>query len=379
MKVAIVITGLSTGGAETMLLRLLENIDRGKFSFHVISLTTRGEIGPRINALGVPVEALGMARGSPNPMAIFRLRSRLRELRVNLVHTWMYHADLLGGLAARAAGIRTVIWGIRNSDLDRHKTSTSTRCVVGINARLSKWLPAGILSCSSVARDVHVAVGYKGEKISVIPNGFDLAKFKPDSAARVSVREELGLPRDTPLIGVVGRDDPQKNHVGFLYAAALLRSRSPGVHFVFVGGGMDGANFRLEAAAAEVGVDGVTHFLGRRDDMPRLMASFDVLASSSSFGEAFPNVLGEAMACAVPCVVTDVGDSAFIVGETGHVVAVGDMPALAAGIEQMLALMPTERSALGDRARERVRRLFDIHDVARRYEDYYMRLAGTGS
>ena len=142
---------------------------------------------------------------------------------------------------------------------------------------------------------------------------------------------------------------------------------------------MDGANFRLEAAAAEVGVDGVTHFLGRRDDMPRLMASFDVLASSSSFGEAFPNVLGEAMACAVPCVVTDVGDSAFIVGETGHVVAVGDMPALAAGIEQMLALMPTERSALGDRARERVRRLFDIHDVARRYEDYYMRLAGTGS
>ena len=251
--------------------------------------------------------------------------------------------------------------------------------MVRINAQLSKWLPAGILSCSSVAKEVHIAVGYRGEKISVIPNGFDLARFKPDFTARVAVREELHLPSDTPLVGIVGRDDPQKNHAGFLQAAALLRSKRPNAHFVLAGGGIDSKNTRLMTAATDAGVAAVTHFLGRRDDMPRLMASLNVLVSASSFGEAFPNVLGEAMACGVPCVVTDVGDSEFIVGDTGYVVAAGDMSALALSVDNMLALKPSERNALSDRARERVGRLFDIHEVARRYEDYYTRLTETGS
>ncbi|HEY4210717.1 MAG TPA: glycosyltransferase [Steroidobacteraceae bacterium] len=374
MRIAIVITGLSTGGAEMMLLKLLEGVDRERFAFHVISLTTLGEIGPRIGALGIPVEALGMGRGRLDPLRVIRLTRRLRELRVDIVHTWLYHADLLGGLAARGAGLRTVVWGIRNSTLHPEKTSASTRLVVRLNAVLSRWIPAGILSCSTVARDVHLAAGYKGN-ISVIPNGFDLARFKPDEMARASVRTELRLPADAPLVGIVGRYDPQKNQEGFLRAAGLLKENNPRVHFLLAGGGVDRDNTRLMAASERAGVGDAAHFLGRRDDIPRLMASLDVLVSSASFGEAFPNVIGEAMACGVPCAVTDVGDCANIVGETGYVVAPEDISGLVDAMKELLALSPAERAALGERARARVQSHFDIRDVVRRYEDYYARVA----
>ena len=379
MNISIVITGLSTGGAETMLLKLLKRIDRSRFSFHVFSLTSLGEIGPHIQALGIPVEALGMNRHAPSPFAVAALARRLRETKTDLVHTWMYHADLLGSLAARLAGVRTIAWCIRNSSLAPNQTKFSTRLVVRINAILSLWLPTSILCCAEVAREVHVALGYAKSKMEVIPNGFDLSRFRPDAAARLSVRNELQLPANTPLVGIVGRFDPQKNHAGFLAAAALLLRSRPGTHFVLIGAGLDSSNDELAAQARRAGVFDATHWMGRRDDIPRLMAALDLLASSSSYGEAFPNVLGEAMACGVPCAVTDVGDSAAIVGDTGRAVPCGDMPALAAAMGELLALDPAHRLTLGHQARARIKERFDIGQVARRYEDYYLRLAHTSA
>jgi glycosyltransferase involved in cell wall biosynthesis len=244
-----------------------------------------------------------------------------------------------------------------------------------VNALVSGWLPTGILSCAEAARDVHVAQGYAADKMFVIPNGFDLSRFQPDSAARASVRDELRVRGDTPLVGIVSRFDPQKNHAGFLEAAGLLRRSKPDVRFVLVGAGLDTHNKMLAEVAQTHGVSDAVHWLGRREDIPRLMAALDVLASSSSFGEAFPNVLGEAMACGVPCAVTGVGDSAAIVGDTGRVVPHGDMPALAAAIGDLLALDPTQRASLGKQARMRVEEHFEIGQVARRYEDYYGQLA----
>lgn len=376
MNISIVITGLATGGAETMLLKLLERIDRRRFSLHVFSLTSLGEIGPRIQSLGIPVEAMGMKRRVPHPVAVAALARRLRETKTDLVHTWMYHADLLGSLAARMAGVRTIAWCIRNTDLDRDKSKLSTRLVVRVNAIVSRWLPNGILCCAEATRDVHVALGYAAGKMEVIPNGFDLARFRPDPAACASVRNELHLSANTPLVGIVGRFDPQKNHAGFLVAAGLLLRSRPDVHFVLVGAGIDSNNDELAAVARRAGVFDATHWMGRRDDIPRLMAALDVLASSS-FSEAFPNVLGEAMACGVPCAVTDVGDSAAIVADTGHVVRSGDMPALATAIGDLLALNPAQRVTLGHLARMRVEEHFEIGQVVRRYEDYYDRLART--
>lgn len=220
---------------------------------------------------------------------------------------------------------------------------------------------------------MHVAAGYCADKMVLIANGFDLTRFVPDAEAYLSVRAELGLASDTPLVGVVARDDPQKNQLGFVQAAAALQAVVPQCHFVLAGQGIDESHKALGQAIAQAGLQQHFHLLGRREDVPRLMAALDVLASPSH-GEAFPNVLGEAMACGVPCVVTDVGDSAEIVGDTGRVVTAADMSEMA---RQLLAVlqMPTEqRHALGARARERVQERYELGDVTRRYEDFYNRL-----
>jgi len=374
VNIVFVSTGLQIGGAETMLVKLLERLDRASFSPQVISLTTEGELGPRIRELGVCVHALGMQPGRPDPAAVWQLSRLLRRTAADVVQTWMYHADLVGGIAARLAGVPTVVWGIRNTNLDPDKTQPMTRRVVGLCSKLSPWVPTGILTCSETARDIHVARGYLAGKITVIPNGFDLERFIPDPGARASVRSELGLTADTPLIGIVGRHDPLKNHAGFVAAVGQLHRSRPDVHFVLVGRGLDRENTVLLNAASVAGVTDRMHWLGQRGDVPRLMAAFDVLASSS-FGEAFPNVLGEAMACGVPCAVTDVGDSAAIVGDTGAVVRSGDMEGLAAALAALLAEDPSARAGRAARARRRVQECFEIGQIAHRYEAYYQQLA----
>ena len=371
-----VITGLSTGGAEMMLLKVLERIDRRHFSPHVISLTTKGEIGARIEALGVPVEALGMRPGRFSLLKFIRFVRRLHKLRPDAVHTWMYHADLLGGVAARLAGVRAIGWAIHHSNLSPLHNKRSTLWVMKTCAVLSSRLPRTILCCSHKAKEIHVSAGYDEGKIVVIPNGFDLSQFKPDANARISVRSELGLRKDTPLVGLIARFDPQKNHEGFFEVATQVHLSCSDVHFLLAGAGVEDNNPALRRAIKQAGVGTNTHLLGKREDISRLMAALDVLVSSSSFGEAFPNVLGEAMACGVPCVVTGVGDSAEIVGETGRVVAAGDMDGLAHNIIEILQLSHEERRAMGANARERIRARFDIESVVRQYEKFYENLIG---
>ena len=354
-----------------MLLKILNCLDRSKFQPTVISLTDRGDIGPRIEALGIPVLALGMHPGMPNPLLLFRLMGHLRRSQPDVVHTWMYHADLLGGLAARLTGCRHVLWGIRHSNLSPQENKPTTLLVAKLCAWLSSWVPERILSCSHKAKRVHGEFGYQVDKIQVIPNGFDLHRFAPDAQARSGLRGELGVGPATPLVGMVARYDPQKNHLGFVAAAACLRSLCPEVHFVLAGAGVDENNQALMAGiASHSGLVPTFHLLGRREDIPRLMAALDVLVSPSS-GEAFPNVLGEAMATGVPCVVTDVGDSAEIVGATGRVVPVGDMEGLAREVFGLLSLPSDARYRLGGEARQRVQANYEIGLVTRLYEASY--------
>ena len=369
-----VITGLSTGGAETMLFKVLKYIDKEKFSPIVISLTTKGEIGNWIEALGIPVEALGMRPGRFSPLKFLRLVHRLRDLNPDAVHTWMYHADLLGGVAARLAGVRAVGWAIRHSNLSPLHNKRSTLWVMKMCSVLSHRIPRKILCCSQVAKDIHISAGYDKGKMVVIPNGFDIFRFLPDANARISIRSELGLSKDTPLVGLIARFNPQKNHAGFFEAATQVHLSCPDAHFLLAGAGVEDNNPALRHAIKQAGVGTNTHLLGKRVDISRLMAALDVLVSSSSFGEAFPNVLGEAMACGVPCVVTEVGDSMEIVGETGRVVSVGDMNGLAHNIVEILQLSYEERRAIGAKARERVRARYNIESVVRQYEKFYKSL-----
>lgn len=375
LNLILVISNLTTGGAEIMLFKLLQQLDRTRFNPTVISLVGLGEMGSRIQALGIPVHTLDMQRGGlPSPLALLHLVRLLRQLRPDMVNTWMYHADLLGGVAARLTGCRRVIWCIRQSNLAPTENKQSTLQVVKLCARLSAWVPAQIISCSTRAKEVHAGVGYRLDKLHVIPNGFELDRFTPDAAARAAVRAELGLAADTPLVGLIARYDSQKNHAGFMAAAAQVAAKLPQAHFLLAGKDVDVANSVLQAAIAQYGLQDRMHLLGRRDDMPRLMAALDVLASSSH-GEAFPNVLGEAMACGVPCAVTDVGDSADIVGNTGRVVPAGDMQGLARELLALLQLPSAERAALGQQARQRVQDHYEIGRVARLYEAAYEQVA----
>jgi glycosyltransferase involved in cell wall biosynthesis len=376
MKLVFIITGTDVGGAEIMLHKVLTRLSP-EFMPQVISMIPVGELGEKLRAVGIPVESLDMRRRVLNPIALIRLIRHLRRLKPDLVHTWMYHADLMGGVAARLARVPALAWCIRHSNLAPAHNNTQTLAVVRANAFLSHRVPDRILCCSEAARNVHVACGYAPEKMVVIPNGFDLAHFKPDPNARLSVRAELGLPFDTALVGLIGRWDPQKNHEGFFAAAAALHVRRPEVHFLLAGQGVDASNQAIQRTLAANGLTPVTHLLGLRDDISRLIAALDVLGSSSSYGEAFPNVIGEAMACGVLCAVTDVGDSAYIVGDTGRVVSSGDMEGLAHAIDSLLE-MPAEGSRmLGVRGRARVAEYFEIGTIVRQYEAFYEELAAV--
>lgn len=374
LRIVHIITGLDTGGAEMMLCELLSAMDRTVFSSEVISLMDTGPIGERIMQSGIPVQALGMRPGVPDPVAIFSLARRLRRAAPDLVQTWMYHADLIGGLAAKMAGNVPVVWGIHNSDLDPEETKRSTIWTARACAGLSRWLPRKIICCAEVARQIHVGIGYDGSRMVVIPNGFDTDKFRPDAQKRAMVRRELGIHDEALLVGMVGRFHPQKDHQNFIKAASLLHKRFPDVQFLLCGEGLSWENRALSDWIDTAGLRNRFHLPGRRNDIPAIMAALDVYCSSSSFGEAFPMVIGEAMACGVVCVVTDVGDSGLIVGDTGAVVEPRNARALADGIERLLKMPAQERKALGLRGRVRIRENFRLDVIAGSYAGLYRQL-----
>jgi glycosyltransferase involved in cell wall biosynthesis len=370
-----VINSLGADGAQHMLLRLLSRLDRSRFDCRVISLLDYAPLLPQFDEIGVPVTFLGMRRRRPAPRHLLGLARVLRRARPQLVQTWLYHADLLGGVAAKLAGNLPVIWNIRHADLSPEANGRSSLYAARACAHLSRCLPETIVCCAESARLSHLEIGYAPEKFEVIPNGFDTDRFRPRYEARARIRRELALPADALLIGSLARFHPQKDHRNLIEAARILRERRRDVHFVLCGAGAGEENAQLQFWLLEAGL--VPHFslLGQRSDLPEIMAAFD-LVTSSSRGEGFPNAIGEAMACGIPCVVTDAGDSALLVGSTGLVVPPCHPRALAGAWEQMLALEHAGREQLGLAARRRIVERYSIGAIVERYAELYQRVAG---
>lgn len=374
IRIVHVITGLEIGGAESMLARLVSRMDGSRFVNRVVSLTDGGRIGDSIEAAGVPVQTLGMRRGWPSLAALPRLVRLLRQARPTLVQSWLYHADLLGLLAAALAGRPPVVWNLRCSDMDLRYYSGQTRWVL----RALTWLsphPVAILVNSTASMRLHQSLGYRPRRWEVIPNGFDLDRFRPDPTAWERTRRELTLPAEVMLVGLIARLDPMKDHPSFLNAATHVAARRPGVHFVLIGKGVEG----LAGAIAAKGLSDRVHILGERRDVEWLLPGLDMVCLSSAFGEGFPNVLGEAMAAGVPCVTTDVGDAKTIVGETGLVVPPRDPAALAAAIVDLVDRGPSARTTLGQAARARIAREYALPRIVERYESIYASLAAVAS
>ncbi|HLW53658.1 MAG TPA: glycosyltransferase [Candidatus Angelobacter sp.] len=364
-----VITGLDVGGAENMLYKLV-SASSPAHEHSVVSLAPAGSVAARITALGVEVHSLKLHAAAPNPLRVWKIRSLASRLSPDLIAGWMYHGNLMASFAGRAVPGAPVLWGIRSSLDDLSYFSWPTAAVIRLGARWS-GRAAGIIYASHAARAQHEARGYHAACGAVIPNGIDCREFVPDPGARAAIRSELGVSGDAILIGMVARCHPAKNQAGFIRAAALLARDHPGARFLLAGPGI-AKDSRLRARVRDSGLTGRVLLLGERHDMPRLHAALDI-ACSASFREGFPNAIAEAMACAVPCVVTSVGDSALVVGETGVAVAPGDPQALAGAIHRLIAAGEPSRQELGARARRRIEDNFSLSAAVEQYENFYAR------
>ncbi len=368
-----VITGLDTGGAEMMLWKLLSATnDRHRQA--VVSLTNTGPTGERIQGLGIPVHSLGLRPAAPSPLRALTLRSLTRQFSPHLIQGWLCHGNLMASLAAGWARRRPpVIWCIRQSLYSLADERWLTAAVIRLNACLSSRV-ANIVYVSRTNRQQHEALGYDTSRGLVIPNGFDCRTFVPDDDARRQVRAELGVPQDAVLIGLVARYHPMKDHAGFLRAAAVVAEACPSVRFALVGRGIK-EQPSLAALITELGIASHVLLLGERHDTPRLTAALDI-ACSASWAEAFCTAIGEAMACGVPCVATDVGDNACLVGDTGFCVPPRDPQALAQAILRMIDAGPERRRQIGAAARRRVEEEFSLPEIVSRYEALYEKHLG---
>lgn len=368
-KICHIINALHVGGAEMMLCKLLAALrERNEFDLSVITLLNGGPLTERIERLGIRVHHCNMQQGKFRWTEIKRLRDLVRLEQPDLVQTWMYHSDLLGGVATKLANRKIpVVWNIRHSHLSEESDKKSTRMVGKLLARLSHYLPHRIIVNSEVGQRTHLDLGYKPELMEVIPNGFDLDMFRPSHLDRDSVLDELELPPSVKLIGHVGRFHSMKRHQLFVQAAARLANEGPQYHFVMVGRDVDRNNSELVEWINETDFPHRFHLLGPRQDMPRLQAAFDLMVSSSGPGEGFSNVLGEAMASGTPCLATDAGDARQLVADTGVVVPVDDLDALSNALIQLMTAPEGELWARGLAARKRIRDNFTMPIITKKY------------
>lgn len=357
MKILHVISGLDTGGTELFLERLVTAPALRDFSPVVISLRHPGPVGSRLMRAGLSVHALNAGPGFSGIKAMLALRQLARREAPDLIQGWLYHGNLGASLARRVAGIRCpVLWNIRHSLDDWRNERFGLRATMHIGAKFS-GSPARILYNSAAAARQHERLGYRSGKSVVIPNGVDCDQFHVDAELRSATRKRLGLDANVIVIGMLARYHPVKDHATFLGAARLLRARIPQSRFLLVGYGVDRENRGLFDRLKKAQLDTSVIALGERDDIPALLSALDVYVSSSR-AEGFPNAVAEAMACGIPCVVTDVGSSRELVGETGIVVPPGSEQILAAAILQLVEQSAAQRCERGRAARERILSLY---------------------
>ncbi|MBU2180926.1 MAG: glycosyltransferase [Gammaproteobacteria bacterium] len=370
-KICHIITDLDVGGAEYMLKRLLEHQLGNKDSFSVVSLTGLGKIGEQLRAQGISVYTLNMSGKLAFPLALWRLVKLLSKLKPDLVQTWMYHADLLGGLAAYYCGIRRIVWGIHCSKLPIGRPLT--KIVMMCCAKMSSWLPSQILCVAEAAKQNHIKYGYCSDKMLIVPNGFSAAKLVKTASQAKPLLAPYGVTSEHFVVGCVGRYHPDKGQDILIRAVEQVVQRVPQVKFVLAGRNCDANNVELTELVKKFQIADNVILLGERDDIPYLLPEFDLFCMPSR-SEAFPVALGEAMLAGVPCVATNVGDAIELGGSETTYVEPLDISALALAIVNV-SMLSTEslanKSLLG---RERVQALYSIENVTQRYNAVYLDL-----
>jgi len=370
-KICHIITDLDVGGAEFMLKRLVEEQSAQRDFMSIVSLTNLGKIGEQLQAQGFTVYTLNMAGKLGLLIAFWRLCKLLKELRPDVVQTWMYHADLLGGLAAYFCGIRRIVWGIHCSKLPIGRPLT--KVVMLICAKMSSWLPAKIICVAEAAKANHIEYGYAKHKMTIIPNGFSEAPIVKDFTKSRHILKKYDVADSAFIVGCVGRFHPDKGQDILIEAVSLVAEKAANTQFVLVGRGCDKENSHLINLIDNFNLRSKIILLGERDDIPLLLPEFDLFCMPSRT-EAFPVALGEAMLAGLPCVATDVGDAKELGGPTTWFVEPCDVNSLAIGIMAMSEKPAPELAERGLQGRLHVKELYSIQNVSRLYSRVYQDL-----
>lgn len=347
-----------------MLARLV--LRSTNFDHEVVSLSPLGLVSETLRASGIPVSSLNMHRRRLTPFALVRLRRHIQRVHPTILQTWMAHADLMATLAGLGTGV-PLVWNVRNTYDSRNSRTAPAVC-----ARLSSH-PDVVIANSFAGKASYEAIGYHPRAWQVIPNGFDTERFRADRDAPIRVKARLRISPTNLVVAMIARRHPMKDHETFLRAARIVAAETENVKFVLIGGGIT-TDIQLSNLIGQLGLHDAVLRPGLQAEVQDVLPGLDLVVLSSKYGEGLPNAVGEAMSCGVPCVVTDVGDAARLVGDTGLVVSPSSVEALAGGMIQMLRLPAADRWSMGTRARSRIESHYSMAGAVAEYEALYSRL-----
>ena len=369
IKILHLISTLDVGGAEKNLCRLVCSMDNASYTSVVVSMTDVGPVGKKIMENEFPVHALNMKKGFPDPRGIYHLKKLVSHYQPDIIQCWMYHANLFGLLFCHK---RPLVWNIRCSDMDLSRYGFVYKYTVKAGAFFSK-IPDVVIANSFAGKEFHERLGYNPRRWEVFTNGFDTDLFRFDKGSGKQIRLESGISMTAPVIGLIARFDPMKDHATFINAACLLLKTHPDAHFVLAGKNIETKNQSIMKHLLEASQRDHFHLLGQRDDIPQIISALDI-STSSSWGEGLPNTIGEAMATGIPCVVTDAGDSRELVGDTGVVVPTRDPAALCDAWVKLIEAGVDVRREMGIRARNRIEKHFSLDTAVESYQDLYQKI-----
>jgi glycosyltransferase involved in cell wall biosynthesis len=374
MKVVHIITGLGDGGAEHALFKICKYDLKNKH--FVISLKDKGKYFSLLNKLGIKVYCLNVSFFSIYKFLF--LIKLLRSLKPDIVQTWLVHADFIGSFAARLAGIKKILWNVRYSNIEIGKAKLTTILIIKILSILSYVIPKLILVVSKRAKKIYEMEGYNKKILKFIPNGYDMKVLKNNNILKKKFRKKIKIKKSIPLIGNVARYDPQKDHLNLLNALALIRLKKINFFCVLIGSNLDKNNTKIIAEIKRLKLNNHVKLLGQIKNITEVMNGLDIHVLSSSYGEGFPNVVAESMACGTPCIVTDVGDSSYIVGKTGWVVPPNNSQKLARAIKKSLdEIRYIKWNKRCIKAQLRIKNKFNIGKMIELYNSVWARVYKT--
>lgn len=365
MKVVHLITSLGIGGAERQLVALV-NGHSPDIHHVVISLQDEGVMGKHFHT--TPIYSLNLHQ---SPLkGLWKLYRILRSERPDILQTWLYHADLLGLIFGKFARIPHIVWNVRCSNMDMSHYSKRTALIVKLLAWLSPY-PQAVITNSQAGQAFHTHIGYTPRQWVPIPNGINTDLFQPNPKAGQTLRQVLKIPEDAIVIGMLGRVDPMKDYPTFLTAMKTLQEENENLYGLIAG--KDTKNIERSMLSSRL------ISLDAYEKVPDFLNALDIFVLSSAFGEGFPNVVAEAMACGIPTIVTDVGDAAMIVQTPDQIVPPQNTGQLTLAIRKLLALSYEERNRIGQKSRERILTTYGLPTMREKYATFYKTLINRKS